>query len=507
MLPTPEQLLKLSLLRQGSLAEVPFALLLRALCEHQRTVVVEVSRRQLTKSIVLELGVPVDCESNLVHERLGRVMVSLQKLTEAEFNSALSESLTEELPLGQILLRRKVVSASELYRILQQTLAKKLLDLFSWSEGEFSIHSELPEVYSPLKVRVHQLILTGLTRFASQQSIDLMVMTLLGKRLMLHPKPPVPPEELRLNVQQRRVIEALRRSPLELSELAGAARLEPGDLWRLVYALGILGMIGDEEILVRVEVAEADPARTMPVIHLPVLDEGTLLSQDELVQLFLEHRRKDPFELLGLSLDAPPAVVEAVFLDRAQRLRPWAYPEEEGQRDRAQDLFLAFARAYTVLADSERRQALVEARAQRRERRKPARPGPRQIRTDLLDPEGQHARGTKLMAEGKTAEAMPFLEFASDCDPQNGTYRADAAYCRYLSDPRHATQALAELAEARRIDSGCGLAYFYAGEILRELERFEEAEAMLQAAIRPMSPDRRPIEALKLLTKVAKQRS
>ena len=44
------------------------------------------------------------------------------------------------------------------------------------------------------------------------------------------------------------------------------------------------------------------------------------------------------------------------------------------------------------------------------------------------------------------------------------------------------------------------LAAFYAGEIERQVGSIAEAEAHLRRAIKLMSPDRRPIEALKALS-------
>jgi hypothetical protein len=56
-----------------------------------------------------------------------------------------------------------------------------------------------------------------------------------------------------------------------------------------------------------------------------------------------------------------------------------------------------------------------------------------------------------------------------------------------------------ELEEALRIDPQCGLASYYAGVLCGELGRLDEAETHLRAAGRRMTPDRRPIEALKAL--------
>ena len=54
------------------------------------------------------------------------------------------------------------------------------------------------------------------------------------------------------------------------------------------------------------------------------------------------------------------------------------------------------------------------------------------IKTDLLDSESQYKKGKALMDAGKHREALMLLEFAADCDPQNGVYAAELAYCRFL---------------------------------------------------------------------------
>lgn len=511
MLPGADQLLAISQQRSGNLVEVPFAILLRALNEHGRSAVLEIRKGPLEKSVVIEDGVPVDCQSNLAHERLGRFLISQGRLSETEFATSFSEALKDEVPLGQVLIRRGHIAPSELYRVLQQNLAKKLLDVFSWHEGEFELSRDMPTVDSALKIRVHQLILTGVTRFASQSQIDMVVMGLLGKKLALHPSPPVPMSELRFSVPQQRLMESLRAGPKEMSELAAAAKVEPDELSRLIYAFGILGLVGTEE-----EVAAAEPAeepRTTQAFQIPVAADDTLLSEDDLVQLFLAHRAKDPFELLAVEENGAPQDFERSYLEFAQRLRPWAYGEEGGLREKASAIFLAAARAYAVLADRDRRESLIAERRQEaepvpaiRDTQPMKKAGPMRIETDLLDPEAQYSKAQKLIEQGQYRESLQYLQFASDCDPQNGLYRAEHAYYDYLADPSNSERALEELEQARRIDPSCVLAVFYTGEILRDLQRFDEAEPLLEASIKPMAPDRRPIDALRELRKQAKKK-
>jgi len=56
--------------------------------------------------------------------------------------------------------------------------------------------------------------------------------------------------------------------------------------------------------------------------------------------------------------------------------------------------------------------------------------------------------------------------------------------------------AISDLAKALRIDPNSGLAHFYQGEILAAMGLIDEAKEAYRRAIRPMAPDRRPIDAL-----------
>jgi hypothetical protein len=514
---TPERLEEIAGLREGTLREVSFAPLLLAHAVHQHTLVLEVRRRQVWKRILLENGVPVDCRSNLTHETLGRYMVLEGKLGEDDFTACLSRSATHGVPFGEILLEQGLVTAVDLFRILQQNLAKKLLDLFTWGEGEFRWLDEAAASSSSLKVKVPQLILTGVTRCVPQDEVDMAVGPLVGKRLVVHPAPPFPLEDLRLTARQSQLIEALRpgRRMGELAELTG---LPVDEITRLLYALCILGVVAPSDALPRDlsatgsfprPVLKPPPAPAAPAPAAPAPPAAPALTpgeverrRNEVMQAYLSYRRQDAFDLLGVPEEGTAAVFDARYLEFARRFAPWALEEPElaALQERARDLFLAGARAYAELSDREQRGTLLFRRKTLREERarKPA--ASFAIKTDLLDAEAQHTKGMALMNAGKVREALMLLEFAVDCDPQNSLYAAELAYCRFLNTTAHADRAIKELQETLRRDPACGLAAFYAGEIHRQAGSADEAEVYLRRAIKLMSPDRRPIEALKTLS-------
>jgi tetratricopeptide (TPR) repeat protein len=524
VIPTLQQLEAISRLNEGTFPDTPFAALLLSCALHRRTGVLEVRRKQLAKKLSFEQGALVDCRSNLVHETLGRYMVATGKLPEDELLPYLNESASRSVPLGEILLAHEVVGAEELFRILQQNLAQKLLDVFTWKDGEFHSLSEAQESASPLKIRIPQLIVTGIIKCAPLAEVESGVVPLVGKRLALNPSPPFSLDEIRLGSRHAGVPQALR-SGLRLDELATSSGLPFEELNRLVYALALLGLVVPVDALPKratvpvphlrspapPAAAASEPAplagappEAAPAAAAPAADAAAELDaerRNELMQAFLAYRRQDALDLLGLPENATLADVEEAYLSFAERYAPWRYPNASADSidEKARALFFAGAHAYGELTDAERRNTLLLRRETLREERRRQPPGGFRIKTDLLDSEAQFRKGRALMEQGRYRDAVLQLEFAADCEPQNGIYAAELAYCRFLSSPSNSGQALGELREALRRDPECGIALYYAGEIERSLHHFEEAESLLRRAIKALSPDRRPIQALKAL--------
>jgi Domain of unknown function (DUF4388)/Tetratricopeptide repeat len=551
LIPTGEQLAEISRRTEGTLSQVPFGVLLYALAAQERTLVLELVRKPVSKKVVLEAGVPVDCRSNLAHETLGRFMMAAGKLAELDFTTCLGRSAARGVPLGEVLVEQGLVTPVELFRLLQQNLAKKLFDLFTWSEGEFRVLPDALQPESSLKVKVPQLVVTGITRFAPQAEVDAAVGPLVGKRLALHPAPAFPLSELRLSPREGQLIEALAPRP-RLDELT-ATGLSYGEITRLLYALAVIGVVVPaDRVPARSAMPAAPPAPvrpaepkvasvpdvpglpdaasapppppppappappaagaapTSPAPPAPIAPTAPIAPEiaqaevdrlgNEVMQAYLSYRKQDAFDLLGIPDEAALPAIEQRYLAYAARFAPWKFTGPlAALEERARDLFLAGSRAYGQLADREQRDTLLFRRKTAREERA-KKPATFAIKTDLLDPEVQYRKGRLAMDAGKFRDAVLLLEFASDCDPQNGLYRAELAWSRFRSSPPTAgKRAVADLEEAQRIDPKCGLALFYLGEIHAELGNAQEAEGYLQRAIKMMAPDRRPIDALKAL--------
>lgn len=514
MIPNEEQLRAISELEEGDLAKVPFGVLLHALAASRRSVVLEIERVPLKKAIIFENGVPVDCQSNLLHETLGRFMSSRGELTPEQSQQFLGKSVASGLPFGELLIQEGVLTASQLYKLLQQNLAKKLLDGFSWRNGSFRIHEAAPEVDSPLKVNAPQLVITGISKFALTEEVNQAISPLVGTRLFLHPAPVFPLQEIRLSQGQQKVLD-LVASGKRIDELAAETTVPFEQIMRLLYSLAVIGVVVPEERMPKTPVtpkSAAEPlpdTRVAPTDHPPVQD--TEKESERVMTAYLQYRKQDPFDLLRVPEDASMEEIERRYLAFSRRYAPWKYeaPGLTHLVEKAEDLFFAGGRAFGELCDPERRNTLRMRRQNLRQqsvKKKPVRDR-FLIRSELLDPDVQFRKGKALMAKERYQEAIQQLQFAYDCDPQNSTYRAELAYCRFRNHPEHAgEETLGELREVLRIDPRSGLGHYYQGVVLGELDRVEEAEVSLRHAIKLLKPDRRPIEALKALQSRPKKR-
>ncbi|MFA6959072.1 MAG: DUF4388 domain-containing protein [Thermoanaerobaculia bacterium] len=518
MIPTPEQLSAIGRMTAGNLKQVPFATLLCSLAAGERTVVLELRRNQLEKKIVFDKGSPVDCRSNLAHETLGRFLLAEGKITEEQFNASLGKAASKGVPLGEILVESELIGGFELYRVLQQNLAKKLLDCFTWRDGTFEIKPDPPDVDSSLKVKAPQLVVTGVMKFASQEEVDKAVVPLIGKQLILHPSPQFPLDEIKLPSAQMKLIDSIK-GEFRIDELA-AGDLPYEDVTRVLYALAVIGIVVRAELVPPAMRRAQPPKPQKPAVSMgttaglvpipqpvaapsppaPSIDTEKL--RDEIMQAYLAFRRQDSFDLLRLDEKAPMPEIENAYLRLSRRFNPLALEGTplENIADKARELCLAIGRAYGELADQIQREAVIDRRSQKREEHKRSLAAGRfAIKTDLLDPSVQFRKGKALMEAGMHREATQLLEFAVDCDSQNVEYRAELAWCRFLDSSSNARQSLADLKEAMRIDPQNGLSAFYAGEIHRINGNKSESEPLLRKACKLMAPDRRPVEALKLL--------
>lgn len=530
-MPTRDDLNTILRQRTGDLTDTPYAHLLLALAVNERSAVLDLRRTPMEKSIVFDAGSPVECRSNIATETLGRFLVAQGKITDEQSRNALNLSASRGVPLGEILVEQKLLSPTDLYRVLQQNLGRKLLEPFSWTTGTWEISFDAPAAGSALRVKTPQLIVTGVMKVLPQEAADAAASAAANKYLSLSSTPLFSLAELRLSKDQQKVVDAAREA-LRYDDLRAKSGIEEDDLHRIVHALALLGILTptDEpqiEVPVPVFVEEFEditvpapgtpprhssfenrnskfevqsPAAPPPVSFQPAppVPPINAATPDEVISAYLSYRRKDAFDLLGVAeTESVPAFIRA-YVDLSDRFAPTKFDATaaDALREKAQEVYLALARAYAELADPERRDALLKRRALLREE---AAKAAERSRTAMIDPEELCKTGRALFAAGKLREALGNFEMAAQCDAQNGTYAAEAAWTRFRLNATPATNALKLLKNAIRIDPSAGVAYLYTGQILGILGQKVEANGYLSRAASLLPGDNRPALASKAL--------
>jgi hypothetical protein len=537
VIPKGEQWNEIAALSGGDLSVTSYAVLVAAMARSGRSGVLRMARQPIQKQIFIAEGRPVECRSNLAHETFGRFLRSEKQISESDYESALSESLDRRIPLGEVLIERGLFSPHEIYKNLQKSLARKLLDGFTWESGDFEVAYYSGAVDTTVKVNTRQLILTGVLKLTPQSEIDSGVGRFRHEQLTLDPHPIAEETPLRLSRQAQRIVQALSEHPATLEDLASTLSIAGEELNRVVYSLALVGRVLpeseaiDSQRILQATVSHAPdppqpgqqtvsraaaessdaPQSTVAgdsvagdsVVGSPVDEQAVLLRRASIVEAYLSFNRKDSFDFLELEEGATDPDIDRAYLRAAETYAPWSL-RAMGASDfteQGEVLFLKAAQAYAELRNSESRGALIHRRKVLRDEEAGRKKPKFSIKTDLLDSEEQFKRGLSLVEGGQLGKALELLEFAVDCDSQNATYRAELAYRRAQFDShRYQKQSIRDLREAIRIDARCGLAYFYLGLVLAEVDGQAGAEEALRRSIKLMAPDRRPIEALKKLS-------
>ena len=125
---------------RGDFTEAPFAEVLANMHRQGATGALLLRREKVKKIIYVRHGVPVSVKSNRLSECLGRVMVREGMLSEADCESSLERMKASGRQQGTVLIEMGVISPHNLRYALDVQLRAKLMDVFSWTSGEWQLN-------------------------------------------------------------------------------------------------------------------------------------------------------------------------------------------------------------------------------------------------------------------------------------------------------------------------------------------------------------------------------
>jgi hypothetical protein len=473
--------------RSGSLRDVAFERLFHEAFRTQATFALRLQKRQIRKTLLLERGRPVECVSNLRHETLGQFLSNRGRIGNADFKDSLAEAAARQVRIGEVLLERGLLAPAELAEALRQNLAYKLLECFTWEEGDFRFEPWIPDVSDAPAINPARVAFTGITRFVPQCRVTAALGALLERPLVLAPGARELLGELRLSPVQERLVRRLRRTtdPHELFQDGATPRDE---LARTLYACSVLGLLApagrDEPPRREGEAGADDLPVEIDLSELEAPGPGAALC-DEIRQ---EHRAlvvQTAREFLGLPGGAPAARARERYLELCRRYAPERFeaPELACVAELAAELLHATTAAYEEVRG--RRPAGAIPAPESSGEPAAADLAPSRAADDegalLRDAEqlaGEYARqAQERMVSGNFGAASGLLALALRSAPDDPASRVQLAYSRFCESPAHAAESLEALERVLEAAPGNALAHLYAAEISHALEAFERAAA------------------------------
>lgn len=508
MFPAPREVLKA---KDGSLGATPFALLLHAIAVEEKSCTLELKLRNLEKRLSFEEGVPVACESNLLHESLGHTLVEKGKLTAAQHHALLAECAAQQKDLGALLVEKQVLSPFDLFKHLQATLAHRILSVFHWTDAAWKF-APPHEVAAPIRTNTARLVYTGVGQMPAE-AVAKHFAPPPALALTLDPDGPSPQEELKLSPKELRLIKELKARPT-VQHLLGLNGFTPDEVSRRLFALVVLGMVSPAE-QVDARPKRSSPSRPPSAVQpaptpsagspkptgLPFLDDDEPAKQ-LLAAEFLTHRTKDPFDLLGVPLTFDGVALQRAFVAKASALPPVRFAQPDG-RQKAEALLVAYAKAFGALAEHESYLLQRKRREVADAQKKGAGPDPNRaaeqmkIRTQLLDADSQFQAGLERLKTGNLRGAIEHFEYACDIEPK-GRFLAYLAYTRFKDSPAgQGAKALAELTQACDVAPDCEEAWVFRAEVATGLGRHDDAEAAWRRASKLAPGKSRYVDGIK----------
>jgi DNA-binding response OmpR family regulator len=158
----------------GSLSVVAFPRLLHQAWVDRLTGSISLAGKRMRKIVYFAEGRPCQVKSNLMSERLGRVLLSLRAITPEQLAESIARMKREHRAQGEVLLDMGVIEPGQLRAALAEQLRWKLIDLFRWRDGTFRLYpgKAPPPGSEPIDIPIAKLILRGVAATHDRARLD-----------------------------------------------------------------------------------------------------------------------------------------------------------------------------------------------------------------------------------------------------------------------------------------------------------------------------------------------
>ena len=420
-------------------------------------VILESGKRR--KVVLLDAGRPLRIRSNLARECLGNRLLASGRIDAAALKESLARARQGEGKQGEVLVQLGAVSEAQVQEALAEQAEEKLLDVFSWNDGEAQVQtelagdealtSELPD-WSPREV-----IIRGARMMAPRR---------VARILSAFADEPLVPGPAALTDEERAiagVAEVLDQ--VDEGRVVGDISAEHA---ATVYGLRLIGAVafGDGE-------RESAGGATGRRSDLP--------GAEELRELLETQKGQTHFEVLGLTKDAGDDEIRSGFLQLAKRLHPDRFSEGTDS-ELATELFGRITQAHETLGDPDARVEYLKVM-------RGGDPSEGKARvTKIMSAEAQFQQGLGHFKKREYGQALEKLKWAVEMNPDEGEFQALYGWAYFLANRGEedaGREALAYLRRGVELAPMSATGRYYFGMFRKACGKLGEAERMFRKAL------------------------
>ena len=466
------------ILLQGELTLHPVPVLLNYLYDQRETGRLVMVQEGVNKTIYIIEGKPVNVDSSLRDETLGRYLVKLGKISEEAYQKSLELMMNEGIQQGAALVKLGLLGPKELYRVVKDQSIQKLLTAFSFREGQYRFYQEtafVEKIYRfefPFQLALKQ----GVYQYFPETCLEQELAKAGSEPIAL-----LPGFQGRLAVfeldEQEKDFVPLIDGYKNREALAGLESEYPFAR-RLLYLFLLCGIAGPGQKLAdslrAVGAGEKTEARVemfMPTEGSPEVTEEPEPevqikdSPDKILEFYIQLKSRNYLELLGLKPDTDDEQVENAYHELLREFGRDRFPSrmEPEIEAKLEEINTDIIKAYEALRSQERRARYLAGLKAKEEKPRPQ---------TYLHAENFLQEGMKYVRNRDYVNAQKMFEKAVELSPNEPEYYAYLGwtiYCNPELDREEKTQkAKDKISQAIKMNPNMDSGHVFLGKILKE---------------------------------------
>jgi len=480
------------ILLQGGIASQPVPRLLNYLYDQGATGRLVLVQEGINKTIHIIEGKPVNVDSSLRDETLGRYLVKLGKISDEAYRQSLELMMSEGIQQGAALVKLGLLGPKELYKVVKDQNIQKLLTAFSFQEGQYRFYSELAFVERIYRFEFpfHLALKQGVYQYFPEERLN-QELTRVGN----DPIAPLPGFQDRLAAfeldEQEKDFASLIDGYKNRKALAGLEPEYPFAL-KLLYLFLLCGMAGPNQKLAdslraigAEEKTEARVELFMPTEGSPeVAEEPEPVVQikdspDKILEFYIQLKGQNYFELLQVNAEADDEQVEKGYRKRLEEFSRDRFPPrlEAELEAKLEEINTDIIKAYEALRNQERRDSYLAKLKEKKEKPK-----------TYLRAENFLQEGMKYVRSRDYVNAQKMFEKAVELSPNEPEfygYLGWTIFCNPELDREEKIQKAKEkISQAIKMNPNMDSSHVFLGKILQDEGNQEAAVGEFKLAVK-----------------------